>query len=88
MDARRYIDELQMECGTDDKNVLGTCHESKQALLLAENTRRLSGATMMKRGRDASDMHRCAGESGGHADLIAWDVVEGLFAKMKQRERK
>jgi hypothetical protein len=72
VDSRKYIDQLEMECGTDDKNAQGTCHEPPLS----------SRPLEWKRGRDPSDMHRCVGEGGGHADLIAWDVVEALFAML------
>jgi len=91
--GRRYIDELQMECGTDDKLTLGTCHEPTPWIATVDDNsavesvvashsqneqERATSALPHKRYRDPSDMHRCAGRLGGHADLISWDVIEGL----------
>jgi hypothetical protein len=97
VDGRRYIDQLGMECGSDDKESLGTCHEPTPVSSLASNTTNgnMTNASLamdntvtgsptrsnqaMKRYRDPSDMHRCAGHLGGHADLVSWDVIEGLY---------
>jgi hypothetical protein len=66
---RKYIERLGLECGSDDKYTLGTCHEP--------------GDKNLKSTRSPADMHRCAGALGGHADLVAWDVVEELHHAIK-----
>ena len=65
VNSRKYVDEIGLECGSDDKLVTGTCHEP--------------GDIIPNSNRNPSDMHRCAGQYGGHADLIAWDLVETLY---------
>eukprot|EP00536_Pseudo-nitzschia_multiseries_P007003 jgi/Psemu1/286825/fgenesh1_pg.156_\ len=77
INGRRYIEEMGIECGTDDKNTMGTCHESPKNITLE--------STAKKRYRDPSDMHRCAGSGGGHADLVSWDVIEGLYSTTTAR---
>jgi hypothetical protein len=34
-------------------------------------------------GREPKNMHRCTGEHGGHADLLAWDVIETLYTLLE-----
>ena len=34
--------------------------------------------------RLANEMHRCAGNMGGHADLIGWEVVESVFTVLSK----
>jgi hypothetical protein len=89
VNGRRYIDQLRMECGTDDKHVIGTCHESASNALLSSFSEdrdlpRVASTSTGKRPRDPSDMHRCTGYRGGHADLIAWDVIEGVHWMMAE----
>jgi hypothetical protein len=100
VNSRQYIDRLGAECGTDDKYVSGTCHESPLSSTTSNvHTVKKSNASSSssvpslvtnlttsspsdpkpKRYRDPSDMHRCSGRLGGHADLVSWDVIEGLF---------
>ena len=85
IDGRRYIEQMGMECGTDDKKTMGTCREPPPAMIDNDttSTRNLeitSSTKENKRYRDPSDMHRCAGARGGHADLVSWDVIEGLYS--------
>lgn len=62
LNGRTHISRLGLECGSDDRTIVGTCHEAGES------------------GRPAFDMHRCTGRRGGHADLLAWDVVEALYS--------
>jgi hypothetical protein len=71
VNTRHYIDRLGMECGSDDKLVLGTCHEP--------------GDILQNSNRNPADMHRCAGPQGGHADLISWDLIEQLYELIGDR---
>jgi hypothetical protein len=64
VDSRAYTSPLG-ECGSDDKLIVGTCHEP--------------GDVIHGSNRNPADMHRCTGPNGGHADLIAWDIVETLY---------
>jgi hypothetical protein len=64
VDGRQHIDMLGLECGSDDKLTVGSCHEP--------------GDIVRNSNRNPADMHRCAGPLGGHADLIAWDIIERL----------
>ena len=64
VDSRAYTSQLG-ECGSDDKLIVGTCHEP--------------GDVIQGSNRNPADMHRCTGPNGGHADLIAWDIVETLY---------
>ena len=64
VNSRKYIEQLGLECGSDDKQTMGTCHEP--------------GDIILNSNRSPADMHRCAGSHGGHADLIAWDLIEKL----------
>jgi hypothetical protein len=77
VNGRRYIQSIHRECGTDDKYILGTCHEPSKDAASSSSEDQIS--ELGKRYRDPSNMHRCAGARGGHADLIAWDIVEGLY---------
>jgi hypothetical protein len=79
VDSRQYINRMGEECGTDDKHVLGTCHEPPNPSVTIIPSTPSIQTKPTKRYRDPSDMHRCAGRLGGHADLISWDVIEGLF---------
>ncbi|KAG7368348.1 hypothetical protein IV203_031091 [Nitzschia inconspicua] len=100
VNGRRYIDHLHMECGSDDKTVLGTCHESEpldtilspsssEGRPVPDSSALLSDSQATgRRHRDPSDMHRCAGDKGGHADLIAWDIIEGLHWIMTDTKSK
>jgi hypothetical protein len=60
LDARKYVDILG-ECATDSSAPGGICYGK------GDDT---NGS------RPAISMHRCGGKNGGHADLIAWDVIE------------
>lgn len=68
INSRTYIERLGLECGSDDKYTLGTCHEP--------------GDKNLRGNRSPADMHRCAGAFGGHADLVAWDIVEALHMRL------
>jgi hypothetical protein len=70
VDSRAYISQLG-ECGSDDKLTVGTCHEP--------------GDVIPNSNRNPADMHRCTGADGGHADLIAWDIVETLYQVVVHR---
>mmetsp|Transcript_28682 Transcript_28682/g.80841 ORF Transcript_28682/g.80841 Transcript_28682/m.80841 type:complete len:215 (-) Transcript_28682:19-663(-) len=63
VNGRKYMNALG-ECGSDDKLVVGTCHEP--------------GDVVPNSNRNPADMHRCTGPNGGHPDLIGWDIVETL----------
>jgi len=69
LNGRAHIDALGKECGTNDKETVGTCHEMDEE--------RPRGSP------SPSNMHRCAGGNGGHADLIAWDVVNKLHEMLE-----
>jgi hypothetical protein len=74
INSRRYIDRLGLECGSDDKFTVGSCHEpGNHDGMVPNNTTNTSSST-----RNPANMHRCAGPLGGHADLIAWDIIEKL----------
>jgi hypothetical protein len=79
LDTRHYIDALSLECGSDDKLTMGTCHEPNNDYYNndIENTTTTTTRTMTP--RNPADMHRCAGRFGGHADLVAWSMMEGLY---------
>jgi hypothetical protein len=85
IDSRRYIIEMGIECGTDDKKSIGTCHEPPSIKSLEDrgNQTTITNSTTIQRYRDSSDMHRCAGARGGHTDLVAWDVIESLYDTKK-----
>ena len=85
IDSRRYIIEMGIECGTDDKKTIGTCHEplSIESLEDRGNQTTITNSSTTQRHRDSSDMHRCAGARGGHTDLVAWDVIESLYDTKK-----
>jgi hypothetical protein len=85
IDSRRYIIEMGIECGTDDKKTIGTCHEPPSIKSLEDrgNQTTITNSTSIQRYRDSSDMHRCAGARGGHTDLVAWDVIESLYDTKK-----
>jgi len=68
LNTREFIDEVGLECGSDDRMTIGTCHESE-----------VWNASTPETKRQASDMHRCAGAWGGHADLVAWSLVEEIY---------
>lgn len=70
VDSRAYIDFLGLECGSDDKWEMGGCHEVGDFA---------GGST-----RSPANMHRCAGKMGGHADLIAWDIIEHLNENLEE----
>jgi len=61
--GRAHIDALDIECGTDGIQTVNDCCN-------------LGDATPF--GRKPEDIHRCTGANGGHADLLAWDVIEAL----------
>ena len=67
--GRKYIDEIGLECGTDDvwinENGESDCNE-------------MSKNNNNNNEREANNMHRCMGTLGGHPDLIAWEVVESI----------
>lgn len=63
IDARKHIEAMGDECGSDSLSEVGLC---------------LNTVEDNNGGRDPKDMHRCIGKNGGHPDLVAWDVVEGL----------
>jgi len=65
INSRQYVERIHLECGSDDKMTLGDCHEP--------------GEDIPNSDRSPTNMHRCSGRKGGHADLIAWDVIDGLF---------
>ena len=69
LNTREFIDELGLECGSDDRKTIGTCHESEV----------WNSSHTPETKRQASDMHRCAGAWGGHADLVAWSLVEEIY---------
>lgn len=68
--GRKYIDEIGLECGTDqflpNEDGGSDCKEMSKKKNKNDNT------------RPANEMHRCVGSLGGHPDLIAWEVVEFL----------
>jgi hypothetical protein len=68
VDSRHYVNAVGLECGSDDKHIMGTCHEP--------------GDIIPNSNRNPADMHRCAGPLGGHADLVAWDVIERLYESL------
>jgi hypothetical protein len=82
LDTRQYIDALGLECGSDDKLTMGTCHEPGNDYVGYSSSSNTSSNTsssntsMMP--RNPADMHRCAGPFGGHADLVAFSMVEAL----------
>jgi hypothetical protein len=61
--GRAHIDAIGIECGTDGIGTVTDCCNS--------------GDTTQFR-RLPENMHRCTGAKGGHADLLAWDVIEAL----------
>ena len=58
LDARKYINEMHVECGTPLRLEVSDCVNTKTA---------------------GKKYHRCMGASGGHADLVAWDLIEFLW---------
>jgi hypothetical protein len=62
LNGRTHINVLG-ECGTDGPNEIGNC---------------LMAGDPSPYGREAENMHRCTGPRGGHADLLAWDLIEEL----------
>ena len=62
--SRKHVEVLG-ECSTDDHTGGAVC---------------LSAADKQPEGmRQSYDMHRCTGYGGGHADLVAWDLMEELY---------
>jgi hypothetical protein len=85
INARQYISRLG-ECGTDvqDKGngtitYNGRSYDATLEMCMAAGEARLFGKT-----RPPHDMHRCVGAGGGHPDLVAWDVMESLWANAKK----
>jgi len=72
LDGRKYVDDLGLECGGDNGDPLNRCHETGDSI--SENM------------REPKNMHRCQGSMGGHPDLVAWDVVEMLYALLLQEK--
>ncbi len=70
LETRQFIDTLGLECGSDDKLTIGTCHEPST---YSETVTNLAP-------RHPADMHRCAGSCGGLADFVAWSLIEDLNA--------
>ena len=61
--GRAHIEALGIECGSDGKDTLNDCSNRGDVTPF---------------GRSSEHMHRCTGDKGGHADLLAWDVIEAL----------
>ena len=61
--GRAHIEALGIECGSDGVETVNDCCNQ-------------GDATPFK--RMPEDMHRCTGVKGGHADLLAWDVIDAL----------
>jgi hypothetical protein len=99
VNGRKYIEEMGIECGSDDKDAIGSCHEpinntmggfasiedewkntkTAAADINVTHAKNATQSPNQRRPRDASDMHRCAGRGGGHADLISFDVIELMY---------
>ena len=68
--GRQHIVALQHECGSDGIIEVGTCWDRGQTTPY---------------GRKPPDMHRCTGPRGGHADLLAWDLIEAIHKVLESR---
>jgi hypothetical protein len=77
LNTRQFIEELGLECGSDNRMTIGTCQEPENDNS-NDNSTTTTATTSTKR---AFEMHRCAGNWGGHADLVAWSLVEELYRK-------
>jgi hypothetical protein len=75
INTRQFIDALGLECGSDDRTTIGSCHEAGYSQFPSKST----PGTQAKDPKPAAEMHRCAGAYGGHADLVAWSLVEELY---------
>jgi len=69
IDGRAHVGILG-ECGTDKRRTTGICYDA--------------GPAPERGSAPPSDMHRCTGENGGHADLIGWDIVNKLHELLEQ----
>ena len=58
LDARKYIREMGVECGSPNRNSVSDCVNNSTA---------------------ARYYHRCTGVRGGHADLLAWDMIDWVW---------
>mmetsp|Transcript_62763 Transcript_62763/g.152818 ORF Transcript_62763/g.152818 Transcript_62763/m.152818 type:complete len:681 (+) Transcript_62763:42-2084(+) len=83
LNGRKYIEQLGIECGSDDKDIVGHCKEpmnsTESVEVTADASTNSTNGENKRRDRVPSDMHRCAGSGGGHADLISFDVIELMY---------
>lgn len=85
VNARAYVGKLELECGSDDRWTVGTCHEVREWLNAASRSS-MNANTRNRKGRSPADMHRCTGALGGHADLISWDIIELLYTALSTKQ--
>jgi hypothetical protein len=83
LNTRQFIDQMGLECGSDDKYTVGTCHEPDYNIIVTNHSEDEKDHDLqIMPPRSPADMHRCAGTLGGHADLVAWNVIEALYKEI------